>query len=197
MVAPARLLDPATVTVRRPRSAGPAQAGPAARPWRPPRPRPPPAAGRCARRHRRLRRAPPRAAPDAPAETAPDRRRLRRAGAGGDRPPNRRPPHPRHGRRARGTPSRRSIASSIRGSGAGAGAARHALGRRRHPRRRAGRRGAALRADRPPSLANLRRVLAGWLSLNAGFYGFAALLVAACLAGSSRLLVRQLGRRSS
>lgn len=49
----------------------------------------------------------------------------------------------------------------------------------------------------PPSLANLRRVLAGWLSLNAGFYGLAALLVAACLAGSSRLLVRQLGRRSS
>ncbi|SFL56288.1 cellulose biosynthesis cyclic di-GMP-binding regulatory protein BcsB [Methylorubrum salsuginis] len=49
----------------------------------------------------------------------------------------------------------------------------------------------------PPSLANLRRVLAGWLSLNAGFYGLAALLVAACLAGFSRLLVRQLGRRSS
>lgn len=49
----------------------------------------------------------------------------------------------------------------------------------------------------PPSLSNLRRVLAGWLSLNAGFYGLAALLVAACLAGSSRLLVRQLGRRSS
>lgn len=49
----------------------------------------------------------------------------------------------------------------------------------------------------PPSLGNLRRVLAGWLSLHAGFYGLAALLVAACLAGSSRLLVSRLGRRSA
>lgn len=48
-----------------------------------------------------------------------------------------------------------------------------------------------------PSLMNLRRIAAGWLSLHAGLYGVLALLVAGSLAGSTQLLVRNLGRRSS
>ncbi|MCJ2032794.1 cellulose biosynthesis cyclic di-GMP-binding regulatory protein BcsB [Methylobacterium sp. J-068] len=57
--------------------------------------------------------------------------------------------------------------------------------------------------DRPRYVAtaeasplNLRRIAAGWLSLHAGFYGVFALLLAGCLAGSTQLLVRNLGRRS-
>jgi hypothetical protein len=48
-----------------------------------------------------------------------------------------------------------------------------------------------------PSPLNLRRILAGWLSLHAGFYGLFALLLAGGLAGSTQLLVRNLGRRST
>ena len=48
----------------------------------------------------------------------------------------------------------------------------------------------------PPSPANLRRIAAGWLSLHAAWYGLAALALAGMLAGSTRLLVRNLGRRS-
>ena len=50
-------------------------------------------------------------------------------------------------------------------------------------------------ATAPASLANLRRIAAGWLSLHAGLYGLFAFLVAGGLAGSTHLLVRQLGRR--
>lgn len=48
----------------------------------------------------------------------------------------------------------------------------------------------------PPALANLRRIAAGWLSLHVAWYGLAALALAGLLAGSTRLLVRNLGRRS-
>lgn len=48
----------------------------------------------------------------------------------------------------------------------------------------------------PPSPLNLRRIVAGWLSLHAGTYGLFALLLAGGLAGSTQLLVRNLGRRS-
>lgn len=51
-------------------------------------------------------------------------------------------------------------------------------------------------ATAPPSPMNLRRIAAGWLSLHAGLYGLFALLVAGGLAGSTQLLVRNLGRRS-
>ena len=48
-----------------------------------------------------------------------------------------------------------------------------------------------------PSVTNLRRIAAGWLSLHAGLYGLFALLIAGGLAGSTQVLVRNLGRRSS
>ncbi|WP_267426899.1 cellulose biosynthesis cyclic di-GMP-binding regulatory protein BcsB [Methylobacterium sp. GC_Met_2] len=51
-------------------------------------------------------------------------------------------------------------------------------------------------ATLPPAPANLRRVAAGWLSLHAGLYGLFGLLLAGGLAGSTQLLVRNLGRRS-
>jgi cellulose synthase operon protein B len=51
-------------------------------------------------------------------------------------------------------------------------------------------------ATAAPSFMNLRRITAGWLSLHAGFYGAFALLLAALLAGSTQLLVRNLGRGS-
>jgi len=44
---------------------------------------------------------------------------------------------------------------------------------------------------------NLRRIAAGWFSLHAGTYGLFALLLAGGLAGSTQLLVRNLGRRST
>lgn len=46
-----------------------------------------------------------------------------------------------------------------------------------------------------PAPGNLRRVAAGWLSLHAGLFGLAGLLLAGGLAGSTHLLVRNLGRR--
>lgn len=48
----------------------------------------------------------------------------------------------------------------------------------------------------PPAPGNLRRIAAGWLSLHAGLYGLFGLLLAGGLAGSTHLLVRNLGRRS-
>lgn len=51
-------------------------------------------------------------------------------------------------------------------------------------------------ATAAPSPMNLRRIAAGWLSLHAGLYGFFALLIAGSLAGSTQLLVRNLGRRT-
>lgn len=47
-----------------------------------------------------------------------------------------------------------------------------------------------------PAPGNLRRIAAGWLSLHAGLYGMFGLLLAGGLAGSTHLLVRNLGRRS-
>ncbi|GJD95856.1 cellulose biosynthesis cyclic di-GMP-binding regulatory protein BcsB [Methylobacterium iners] len=51
-------------------------------------------------------------------------------------------------------------------------------------------------ATAPLSIGNLRRIAAGWLSLNAGLYALLALLVAACLAGSTHWLLGSLGRKS-
>ncbi|MDP4023017.1 cellulose biosynthesis cyclic di-GMP-binding regulatory protein BcsB [Methylobacterium sp. NEAU 140] len=50
-------------------------------------------------------------------------------------------------------------------------------------------------ATAPPAPGNLRRIAAGWLSLHAGLYGLFGLLVAGGLAGSTQVLVRNLGRK--
>ena len=48
----------------------------------------------------------------------------------------------------------------------------------------------------PPEPGNLRRIAAGWLSLHAGLYGLFGMLLAGGLAGTTRILVRNLGRHS-
>lgn len=49
----------------------------------------------------------------------------------------------------------------------------------------------------PRTVGNLRRIAAGWLSLNPELYAVLALLVATCLAASTHWLVGNVGRRSS
>ncbi|MFH6783773.1 MULTISPECIES: cellulose biosynthesis cyclic di-GMP-binding regulatory protein BcsB [Methylobacterium] len=52
-------------------------------------------------------------------------------------------------------------------------------------------------ATAPASFGNLRRVAAGWLSLNGGAYALMALACAGLLAASTHRLVRSLGRKTS
>ncbi|TNC15706.1 cellulose biosynthesis cyclic di-GMP-binding regulatory protein BcsB [Methylobacterium terricola] len=52
-------------------------------------------------------------------------------------------------------------------------------------------------ATAPASFGNLRRVAAGWLSLNGGAYALMALACAGLLAAATHWLVRNLGRRTS
>ncbi|MGF3024320.1 cellulose biosynthesis cyclic di-GMP-binding regulatory protein BcsB [Methylobacterium aquaticum] len=51
-------------------------------------------------------------------------------------------------------------------------------------------------ATAPASFGNLRRIAAGWLSLNRGVYALMALACAGLLAASTHQLVRNLGRRT-
>ncbi|WP_203156409.1 cellulose biosynthesis cyclic di-GMP-binding regulatory protein BcsB [Methylobacterium aquaticum] len=52
-------------------------------------------------------------------------------------------------------------------------------------------------ATAPASFGNLRRIAAGWLSLNRGVYALMALACAGLLAASTHQLVRNLGRKTS